>query len=212
MLHLISHSNKINRLQRNQRRSKYLSSHVQEGPFEWWGVGQASRLFYQLCESCLAVLFTLQLLTYSIRSLRFGVRLAAKLQWPGQVIEQTGEYRAVVGILGEDSIQRRRGIYLTLRELKSPVVLPSPESKECLYRNEDMAEYDMLDSEIPLHVMNEDMAEYDMLDSEIPLHVMCCGDFISIKCVCAGMRTWQSMICWTARFRCTSCVVVTSYP
>ncbi|XP_046686253.1 uncharacterized protein LOC124371926, partial [Homalodisca vitripennis] len=30
---------------------------------------------------------------------------------------------------------------------------------------------------------NEDMAEYDMLDSEIPLHVMCCGDF---TCIVAG--------------------------
>ncbi|KAG8311455.1 hypothetical protein J6590_043370 [Homalodisca vitripennis] len=30
---------------------------------------------------------------------RFGARLAAKRQWPGQGIEQAGECRAVVGIL-----------------------------------------------------------------------------------------------------------------
>ncbi|KAG8257221.1 Synaptotagmin-9 [Homalodisca vitripennis] len=34
------------------------------------------------------------------RALHFGVRLTAKWQWPGQGIEQAGECRAVVGILG----------------------------------------------------------------------------------------------------------------
>ncbi|KAG8298925.1 hypothetical protein J6590_002892 [Homalodisca vitripennis] len=63
---------------------------------EWWGVGQATpRLCFSSCP------------------------LSGS---SGQGIEQAGEYRAVMGTLGEGCItsQRRRGIYPTLRELNSP--------------------------------------------------------------------------------------------
>ncbi|KAG8293553.1 hypothetical protein J6590_016513 [Homalodisca vitripennis] len=52
-------------------------------------------------------------LFYELWSLRFGVRLAAKWQWPGQRIEQAGECRAVVGILGEGGITAVEGDGIT---------------------------------------------------------------------------------------------------
>ncbi|KAG8265193.1 hypothetical protein J6590_066978 [Homalodisca vitripennis] len=48
------------------------------------------------------------LLTYP-EILRFGVRLVAKWQWPGQGIERAGECREVVGIIGEDGITAAEG-------------------------------------------------------------------------------------------------------
>ncbi|KAG8318985.1 hypothetical protein J6590_101285 [Homalodisca vitripennis] len=71
----------------NLRRSKYLSSHAQEGPPPQVGSGTSiySSLFYQLCGSYRTVLFTLQLLTAGLykRSLRFDVRIATKWQRSG---------------------------------------------------------------------------------------------------------------------------------
>ncbi|KAG8262070.1 hypothetical protein J6590_061122 [Homalodisca vitripennis] len=107
---------RINGSQRNLRRSKYFSSHAQEGPPPVVGSGTSisPSLFYQLCGSvslapfrlhcsCLPILYTYP------GNLRFGVRLVAKWQWTGQGIEQAGECRAVVGILEEGGTTAAEG-------------------------------------------------------------------------------------------------------
>ncbi|KAG8317300.1 hypothetical protein J6590_029868 [Homalodisca vitripennis] len=63
-------------LAKKPAQKQYLSSHTQEGPVPKTYPGSS----------------------------HFGVRLAAKWQWPGHGIEQAGERRAVVGILGEGGI------------------------------------------------------------------------------------------------------------
>ncbi|KAG8284016.1 hypothetical protein J6590_003708 [Homalodisca vitripennis] len=102
---------RINRSQRNLRRRKYLSSHAQEGPSPVVrsGTSISTFLFYQLCGSRLAraILLKLQLVP-----LLYGacvLMLAAKWQWPGQGIEQAGECRIVVGIMGEGDITAAEG-------------------------------------------------------------------------------------------------------